>query len=191
MSDLGDRFSEPVVRGEWLWTFSWDVFSAAEEGISEMSSALSQPVLGGFVVDSNFGYLTGTDQAGRVVFEFPVNEAYGEDEDDPLCNGLAETWHDPERRSGAARALAAWSAEFAPREATAQEILKGMPGHGNSQPPDGNFFGDPPWLEADGDAAWVFAEDGLRFLVAVIGFDLDDANWSAPENSPESADDVE
>lgn len=182
LARLGDRFASPVTHAGWLWTYSWDVFSAAEDEMSGISSEVRQPVIGGFVVDSDFGYLTATDPTGSVAFEFPVNEPY--EADGPVCARLAAVWTDSGRRSDAARALSAWSSEFAPKSVSAEAVLLGMPGHGVTEPPEGDFFGDPDevWSIDDDGYRWLFAEDGLRFLFDQIGFDLDGATWSAPEN---------
>jgi hypothetical protein len=153
---------------------------------SEISAAIGEPAIGGWVFDSDYGLLFGTDESGRLRFEFAVNAPWvpGEnDEDEMLLHSL---WDLPEGRRQSADALAAWSRSFAPRAVAAEELLRSMPGPlSDIEPKDGVYFETLHgnwWYEEDAEGepyyAWSPAEGGIRFLIDSLGFgSIDQLAW--------------
>jgi hypothetical protein len=175
-----ERFSPPIERHGWLWAPSLDAYGASWNLVQEIAAALSEPALGGWVANSMFACMYGSQPGGEVLFEFAINDH--PDPEDELEERLYQVWMFPERRRAEASGLAAWSSEYAPRAVTAELILKGMPGQGSTEAPtDDIYFGRMPddWRvdnDAEGDddyrggGAWLWAEDGIRFLFDRLGF---------------------
>jgi hypothetical protein len=175
-------------REGWLWAQEWmDATVSVDEAASAVSEAVGEPAIGGWVFDSDFGYLVGTDEDGERAFQFAVNAPYDDADEGDLA--LAEMWRDPDQRRRAAEELGDWSRGAAPQPITADAVLAGMPGHGVTEPPpDDAFFAsyDELWILAGDDEPedrWVLAEDGVRFLYRSLGFgSIDSAAWYDPES---------
>jgi len=168
-------------RGGWQWARVPDhgpIPGDIKVWTGEISASLGEPAIGGWVFDSNYGLLFGTDESGLLRFDFAVNAPWvsdKNDEDEMLLNWL---WDSPEGRRQAADALAAWSQSFAPRAIPAEEILRGIPGRdADVEPKDGVYFAAPEgnwWFAVDGEGRpyypWSPAEGGVRFLFDRLGF---------------------
>jgi hypothetical protein len=157
--------------------------------MQRVASVLREPALGGRIIDSDNAALYGSDANGKLAFEFPIND-WNLDDLDAVESRLRESWLVPDQRRAAAERLASWSSSYAPQAVTPELLLAGMPGHGSTEAPtDDIYFGQMPsaWtLDSEdewdggyapggewyrGGGAWLFAEDGIRFLFARLGLD--------------------
>jgi hypothetical protein len=137
----------------WIWGRGWPVHADTDEVVADLAGATGEPSIGGYVVDSDFGYVVGSASDGRVAFRLAVSEPSGER--DERAHWLAQQWRSSELRLEAAGGLARWSQRFAPAAVTPEAVLHALRDDDDSPEP-----GLGP----------VYAEDAVREIFDGLGF---------------------
>jgi hypothetical protein len=134
--------------GEWEFGNVLGNFSRSMEDVVDgVALQLDAPAIGFYVADSDAAavYFAGPDSpVGRLA----INHSYDDSDD-----AHTEQWLDPEQHRGAAAALAAWAAEYAPRKPADAEIVAALAA-----------LEDAGLSNQLGERAMVFAEEGVEAI---------------------------
>jgi len=160
-------------NGGWLWANGEGSVPVAEL-VAGIASACGAPVVGAWVLFSDYGAIAGSDGSGQSTFLLPINDPpYEEDVELTVEERtLRELWRSPTALREATDRLGRWSTTCAPTALTSKEIMALLPaGHPLDERVTEDYADAVSELPPNG---WPLAEDGLRDIFGALGFpDLD------------------